>query len=121
MFATGLNAPLTEALLIITGAFPSLLYNIQEKMLDQISIALTGKPFIHPNSAKLREAGTPHPQPSSTMQFSPEKDKTAIQFALTTLGTFNLPDNLLLDFLRNVVVNFLDDVHPYVLIHANWI
>jgi FKBP12-rapamycin complex-associated protein len=38
----------------------------------------------------------------------------AIQLALETLGTFNLQEKLLIDFVREVVVSFLDDDSPYV-------
>ena len=37
----------------------------------------------------------------------------AIQLALETLGTFNLQEKLLIEFVREVVVGFLDDDSPY--------
>jgi hypothetical protein len=39
----------------------------------------------------------------------------AIQLALETLGTFNLQEKLLVEFVREVVVGFLDDDSPYAL------
>lgn len=37
----------------------------------------------------------------------------AIQLALKTLGSFNLQEKLLTEFVREVVVSFLDDDDPY--------
>jgi hypothetical protein len=37
----------------------------------------------------------------------------AIQLALKTLGSFNLQEKLLTEFVREVVVGFLDDDDPY--------
>ena len=42
-------------------------------------------------------------------------DKSAaIQLALRTLGSFNLQEKLLTEFVRETVVGYLDDEDPYV-------
>jgi len=117
MFAVGLNPILTEALADLAEHIPSMLPNIQEKLMDHVSIILCGQPFVHPGSVHKKMArvssGVLSPVAVQQLQLYNEKDKSpAIQLALKTLGTFNLQENLLTEFLREVVVGFLDDDDP---------
>jgi hypothetical protein len=50
MFVAGLNQTLTDSLTELAVHIPSLLPNIQEKLLDHVSIILAGQPFVHPGS-----------------------------------------------------------------------
>jgi FKBP12-rapamycin complex-associated protein len=50
MFSGGLNPTLTEALTELAIHIPSMLPNIQEKLMDHLSMVLAGKPFLHPGN-----------------------------------------------------------------------
>jgi FKBP12-rapamycin complex-associated protein len=58
MLSGGLNPTLTEALTELAIHIPSMLPTIQEKLMDQLSIVLSGKPFVHPGNrtTKLRKS-----------------------------------------------------------------
>ncbi|KAL6045690.1 Serine/threonine-protein kinase TOR, partial [Balamuthia mandrillaris] len=108
MFGTGLSPMLTEALTELAGHIPSMLSNIQEKLMDHISLILAGKSFLHPDQRRFFLNATGSKEEG--MNPYQEKPKAAIiQLALYTLGSFNLQEKLLIDFVRETVVGFLDD------------
>lgn len=81
MFAYGLSAPLHDALVALGRDIPPLLPEIQERMLDLLSVILSGEPFT--------QAGAPtkHLLPRDPV---PEaQDDATIQLALEVLRTFN--------------------------------
>jgi FKBP12-rapamycin complex-associated protein len=50
MFKSGLSPELTEALTELAAHSPSTLPNIQEKLMNQISLVLAGKTFVYPGN-----------------------------------------------------------------------
>ncbi len=58
MFSAGLNSTLTDALAELAVHIPSMLPNIQEKLMDHLSMVLAGKPFLHPGNraSKFRKS-----------------------------------------------------------------
>ncbi|KAL6080518.1 Serine/threonine-protein kinase tor1 [Balamuthia mandrillaris] len=114
MFAGGLNETLTTSLTILSSCIPSLLPSIQEKLLDHLSMVLSGKPFLHPGNRFLNKSAPP-PNATLSMYYTSEGGKPTpdtIRLALTTLGSFNFDESLLTEFVREVVVGFLDDDDP---------
>jgi len=147
MFSGGLSPTLTEALAELAINMPSMLPHIQDKLMDHLSMVLAGKPFLHPGNraAKFRKMVNLQAAPGLSAQ--PVRTKTvsfrfrfvsritltrvsllvgqtfadksaAIQLALRTLGSFNLQEKLLTEFVRETVVGYLDDEDPYVVVDA---
>lgn len=108
MFSAGLNQTLTDALRDLAVHIPHL-YMIQQRLLDLLSQVLANKPF-HPTGP--RGSGIPPvPMPSIV-----DRDPAMIALALKTLGTFDFSKHNLLEFVRECVVNYLDDDDPYVVL-----
>uniref|UniRef100_A0A7S1SYY6 Serine/threonine-protein kinase TOR n=1 Tax=Tetraselmis chuii TaxID=63592 RepID=A0A7S1SYY6_9CHLO len=101
MFSTGLSEVLVESLTNVANALPELLPQIQEQLLDLISLTLARQPF-KPNS---RHAGhLVQALASGELQGPP-----LTRLALQTLGDFEFGHTLLLDFVREHIVAYLDD------------
>eukprot|EP01114_Cavostelium_apophysatum_P008932 TRINITY_DN21_c0_g2_i1.p1 TRINITY_DN21_c0_g2~~TRINITY_DN21_c0_g2_i1.p1 ORF type:complete len:2332 (-),score=773.36 TRINITY_DN21_c0_g2_i1:268-7263(-) len=111
MFAEGLSQTLTDSLADLAKHIPTLAQEIQERLLDLLSVTLADKPFNYP--------GTPHKYrkknvimtPTSTPQTPKELDSDkAVALALNILGSFNFSSGLILtEFLRESVVHYLQD------------
>jgi len=67
MFSGGLNPTLTQALAELAVNVPSILPNIQEKLMDQLSMVLAGKPFHHPGN-RIRKSVNMQTSPSLVAQ-----------------------------------------------------
>lgn len=91
MFSAGLSEPLVQALAAIVHSIPPVLGTIQEKLLNQLSLILSGQPFYKPlgapsalppdTSASSKELGAP----GATVEKNPE----IIALALNTLWSFD--------------------------------
>lgn len=106
LFAVGLHLSVTTSLADLAEYVPSYAQEIQERLLDLLSVILAHKNFVYPGTpSKLRKkAVIPPTQPTN----SEERDRT-VALALNTLGSFNFSYFVLIDFLRECVVNFLND------------
>ncbi|KAG9294210.1 hypothetical protein G9A89_021569 [Geosiphon pyriformis] len=105
MFACGLSEPLRLALMDLAQYIPPLLKPIQERLLDMLSVILSGQ--------KFRPSGSPPSDAQADMrrhlaQVSEMKDSEAITLALSTLGSFNFEDHKLNEFVRDCVVRYLE-------------
>jgi len=115
MFSSGLNEQLTQSLAELAVHIPNMLPNIQEKLMNHISQVLDGKPFIHPGNraaSLFRNSMSMATTPSTVQQYNDKDKGAAILLALKTLGSFNLQESLLTEFVREVVVGFLDNDDP---------
>jgi serine/threonine-protein kinase mTOR len=87
MFACGLTEPLRQALVDLAHNIPPLLPVIQERLLNLLSIILSGQSFRAPGSPDRLNSNLapliPNQQPADG------KDSELITLALTTLGGFN--------------------------------
>ncbi|KAM0752153.1 FAT-domain-containing protein [Meredithblackwellia eburnea MCA 4105] len=120
MFAFGLSPSLHSALVQLGKDIPPLLPEIQERMLNLISIILSGEPFV--------QAGSPakHPQRDGSNHLTEHRNETTIQLALEVLGTFNFKgifqfgkvpsgpnsdpvEHSLSEFIRDCVVRYVED------------
>eukprot|EP01029_Cantina_marsupialis_P018394 TRINITY_DN422070_c0_g1_i1.p1 TRINITY_DN422070_c0_g1~~TRINITY_DN422070_c0_g1_i1.p1 ORF type:complete len:2040 (-),score=648.42 TRINITY_DN422070_c0_g1_i1:182-6301(-) len=111
MFNGGLTATLIRSLADVARHIPSLVGYIQERLINELAVILSHKPFTPPGAPpsfsdpsltnpKERNRGSVVSPPS----FAPE----LIQLALETLGTFDLSDLNLLPFLRKEVIQYAD-------------
>ncbi|KAL0486430.1 phosphatidylinositol kinase-related protein kinase TOR [Acrasis kona] len=98
MFAAGLSSTLTDSLSSLVETFPTMLKPVQDRLLDLISIILARVPY---NPVKSTVG--------SAIQLPDTNDEQTVALALRTLGVFNMKGHNLTDFVRDCVVNFLDD------------
>lgn len=112
MFACGLTEPLRQALVDLAHNIPPLLPVIQERLLNLLSIILSGQNFRAPGSPERVNANlvpvVPGQQPADG------KDSELITLALNTLGGFDFTGNVLNEFVRDVMINYVDDDNPEV-------
>lgn len=88
MFSGGLNPTLTEALTELAIHIPSMLPMIQEKLMDQLSIVLAGRPFTHPGNRTTKLRKSISVQPSITVGSQPVPSVVFISFNFGYLGYF---------------------------------
>ena len=82
MFSGGLNPTLTEALTELAIHIPSMLPVIQEKLMDQLSIVLAGRPFTHPGNRTTKLRKSISVQPSITVGSQPVPSGSLFLFLL---------------------------------------
>ncbi|WJX59954.1 non-specific serine/threonine protein kinase [Trifolium repens] len=105
MFSAGLSTVLVETLEKISMSIPSLMPNIQDRLLDSISMVLSKSPYLG-RPAQSVGRGTII---TVTQQVSELSGSALIQLALQTLARFNFKGHDLLQFARESVVVYLDD------------
>ncbi|BBN14806.1 serine/threonine-protein kinase mTOR [Marchantia polymorpha subsp. ruderalis] len=106
MFQCGLTPTLVDSLKQISSSMPSLLPQVQERLLESISLVLAKAPY------RPSKAGAPVPRiPSapSTPVGSEYVGPALTQLALQTLTNFDLQGHELLEFAREAVVPYLED------------
>ncbi|THH04859.1 hypothetical protein EW145_g5218 [Phellinidium pouzarii] len=111
MFACGLSEPLRQALVAIARHIPPLLRVIQERLLDLISIILSGqnyKPLGAPASYQRPDAI----KDIAVQQNGATKSPDQIRLALECLGSFDFSGHILNEFVRNCALPYLEDDHP---------
>eukprot|EP00003_Mantamonas_plastica_P010783 TRINITY_DN2025_c0_g1_i1.p1 TRINITY_DN2025_c0_g1~~TRINITY_DN2025_c0_g1_i1.p1 ORF type:complete len:2240 (+),score=782.23 TRINITY_DN2025_c0_g1_i1:702-7421(+) len=123
MFASTLSQGLTYALKDLAAYIPELLSAIQKRLLDRLSLILTDSPY--------KMLGTPSSSSSSTLKDIKGKGRVSLQsanttsagdtldaptvtLALKTLGSFDFLGHNLTEFVRDHVMNFLDDDVPQI-------
>ncbi|CAH1757738.1 9252_t:CDS:10 [Entrophospora sp. SA101] len=105
MFACGLSEPLRQALMELAIYIPPLLPTIQDRLLNMLSLILSGQQFRPPGSPASeihdlrRHLGN---------QISDMKDVETIVLALKTLGTFNFKGHVLNEFVKDCVISYLE-------------
>ncbi|KAL8292423.1 hypothetical protein RQP46_001035 [Phenoliferia psychrophenolica] len=119
MFAFGLSSSLHNSLVQLGKDIPPLLPEIQERMLNLLSINLSGEPFTQTG------APTKHVLPKDGPTPAAQSDQT-IQLALEVLGTFNFKgifqvgrtpaeepvEHSLSEFVRDCVVRYVENDNP---------
>ncbi|KAL5537169.1 TOR1 [Sanghuangporus sanghuang] len=113
MFACGLSESLRQALIAIARHIPPLLRTIQDRLLDLISITLSGQhykplgasPSYHrPEMAAIKDI--------AVQQSGATKAPEQIRLALETLGSFDFSGHILNEFVRSCALPYLEDDHP---------
>ena len=107
MFACGLSEALTQALVDMAHYIHPIKHQIQEKLLDLLSLVLSGRPF--------RPLGCPEnkipPLPAFAKDFNlsvAERKDSELVLALVTLGGFDFTGHGLNEFVRDVAMRFTD-------------
>ncbi|KAL1687363.1 armadillo-type protein [Schizophyllum commune] len=118
IFACGLSEPLRNALVAIAKHIPPLLKTIQDRLLDLLSMILSGQPYkpLGAPPALERADASAMSRDINTSQTSVVGEKTpeVITLALTTLGSFDFSGHILNEFVRQCALPYLEDDHPEV-------
>ena len=99
IFSTGLSFTMRQTLTEIALYIPSYVPTLQDKLINLLSLVLTGHPY------------RPLLMNRSTLVYEP-KDPELIILALNSLSTFQMPNQSLADFLQEAVVPYLDFDDP---------
>ncbi|KAH8916272.1 hypothetical protein BT69DRAFT_1340381 [Atractiella rhizophila] len=99
MFAFGLSEALRKTLVGIAKWDPPIAPVVKERLLNLCSVTLTGESFKAPGEGRIRW----------TPLLMQERDPELISLALQTLGTFDFTGYNLSEFVRDVIVAFLED------------
>lgn len=127
MFACGLSESLTQALVDMAHYIPPIKPMIQEKLLNLLSLVLSGRPFKPLGCPDNKLPPLPAFAKDFNLQISEHKD-SEITLALNTLGTFDfagtiLPyfedirltqfaGHVLNEFVRDVAIRYVDNNNP---------
>ncbi|GAO47492.1 hypothetical protein G7K_1698-t1 [Saitoella complicata NRRL Y-17804] len=111
MFACGLSEPLRQALVDLAHYIPPLLPTIQERLLNMLSMILSGKPFKQPGSpAHIQTVIAPAvAREIRESQASEGRDRELITLALNTLGTFDFSGHVLNEFVKDCAISYVED------------
>ncbi|KAF9437779.1 phosphatidylinositol kinase- protein kinase tor1 [Entomortierella beljakovae] len=107
MLSTGLSEPMCQTLTDLTTHIPHSLANIQDRLLNMISLILSGTQYRDPGAPKPKK--NIHARSSSYFPEAPSTE--TIILALRTLGSFNFSEHRLSEFVRDSCIFYLDDEH----------
>ena len=109
IFACGLSGSLTQALVDLSHYIPPLLPTIQEKLLNVLSVCLSGRPFKPLGSPATLPALAPAQPKEYKDGQTQEARNMEITLALHTLGSFNFSGHVLNEFVRDCVLRYVED------------
>ncbi|KAF9929593.1 phosphatidylinositol kinase- protein kinase tor1 [Linnemannia zychae] len=107
MLSASLSEPMSKSLTDISTYIPHALPGIQERLLNLISLILSGRPYRAPGAPQSKKGANKR---NSTF-FSEAHDVDTIILALRTLGSFNFSGHILNEFVRDSCVVYLDNEH----------
>ena len=111
IFACGLSEALTQALVDMAHYIPPAKQTIQEKLLDLLSHVLSGRPFSPLGSPSHNTITTSFVRDLKNPQYNEQKE-AEIVLALQTLGSFDFSGYHLNEFVRDVVIRYVEDENP---------
>ncbi|KAI0741336.1 atypical/PIKK/FRAP protein kinase [Daedaleopsis nitida] len=117
MFNCGLSEPLRQALVAIASHIPPLLKTIQDRLLDTLSVILSGhnyKPLGAPPALLRGDSGAAAKEAVPLEVANSVKGPELITLALTTLHTFDFSGHVLNEFVHDCALPYLDQDHPEV-------
>ncbi|RDB15759.1 Serine/threonine-protein kinase tor2, partial [Hypsizygus marmoreus] len=111
MLACGLSESLRQALVAIARCIPPLLKTIQDRLLDLLSIILSGQPYKPLGAPTIARSDmtTMTRDASATQVTVQEKSPELITLALSTLGSFDFSGHVLNEFVRNCALPYLEN------------
>jgi len=109
IFACGLSESLTQALVDLAHYIPPLLPIIQEKLLNMLSMVLSGRPFKPLGSPANLPALSPAGPKDYKDGQTAETRNLEITLALHTLGSFDFSGHVLNEFVRDCVIRYVED------------
>ena len=110
MFACGLSQALTQALVDMAHYINPIKTQIQEKLLDLLSIVLSGRPYKPLGCPKDKLPSIPAFAKDFSLNVADHKD-SEIVLALGTLGSFDFGDQILNEFVRDVAIQYTDNAN----------
>ncbi|KAI0316749.1 atypical/PIKK/FRAP protein kinase [Amylostereum chailletii] len=112
MFACGLSEPLRQALVAIASNIPPLLKTIQDRLLDLLSLILSGQVYKPLGAPPTLTRDNVSREVSTTQQSNgASKSPELITLALDTLGSFDFSGHILNEFVRNCALPYLEEDH----------
>ncbi|KAL9017036.1 MAG: hypothetical protein Q9185_005638 [Variospora sp. 1 TL-2023] len=111
MFACGLSASLTQALVDMAHYIPPVKPMIQDKLLDLLSLVLCGRPFKPLGCPENKTPPIPAFAKDFNLSVADHKD-SEIALALRTLGSFDFRGHQLNGFVRDVAIRYIDNSNP---------
>ncbi|KAG0070756.1 phosphatidylinositol kinase- protein kinase tor1, partial [Linnemannia elongata] len=108
MLYAGLSESMSKSLADIATYIPHALPGIQERLLNLLSIILSGKLYRAPGAPQPKKGA----QKRGSTYFSDAHDVDTTILALRTLGSFNFSGHMLNEFVRDSCVAYLDNDHP---------
>ncbi|KAL2355347.1 TOR1 phosphatidylinositol 3-kinase [Cryomyces antarcticus] len=118
IFACGLTAPLTQALVDMAHYVPPVKVQIQEKLLDLLSQVLCGRPFMLLGSPANGKSLPPIFQRDHKDPQHVEHRESEVALALETLGNFDFSGYILNEFVRDVAIRYVENDNPTIRRHA---
>ncbi|CAK7565397.1 MAG: phosphatidylinositol kinase-related protein kinase tor1 [Sporothrix epigloea] len=119
IFACDMTPKLTQALVDIAFYVPAVRTTIQERLLNMISLVLSGEPYKHLGAPTTHGAGSLSLPTTATTAKDTSKDTAAIEqrkaevkLALNTLGCFDFSGHVLNEFVRDVAMRYVEDDDP---------
>lgn len=114
MFQWGLTEPLRQALVVIARHIPPLLREIQDRLLDLLSLILINQPYRPLGAPPPRgAAAVPNPKIVQAVNASGHTPQTK-SLALHTLTNFDFTGHILNEFVQQAALPLLDDPSPEV-------
>ena len=110
MFACGLSQALTQALVDMAHYINPIKPQIQEKLLDLLSIVLSGRSFKPLGCPKDKLPPIPAFAKDFTLNITDHKDPDIV-LALGTLGSFDFGEHGLNEFVRDVAIHYTDNAN----------
>ncbi|OAA65494.1 tor pathway phosphatidylinositol 3-kinase [Niveomyces insectorum RCEF 264] len=120
IFACEMTPKLTQALVDIAFYVPAVRTTIQERLLNMISLILSGEPFKQ-LGAPMSQAGggalsstvpTTVTKETAKDAAAIEQHKEEVKLALNALGCFDFSGHVLNEFVRDVAMRYVDDDDP---------
>ncbi|KAF8216580.1 phosphatidylinositol 3-kinase [Mycena galopus ATCC 62051] len=108
MFNCGLSEPLRDALVAITANIPPFLKPVQERLLDLLSVTLSGKHYNPVGAPLPLRKPESEPLPSNEV-IQTDKNPELIKLALNTLGSFDFSGHVLNEFVRSCALPYLEE------------
>jgi len=111
MFACGLSQSLTQALVDMAHYIHPIKSQIQEKLLDLLSLVLSGRPFKPLGCPENKLPPIPAFAKDFNLNMADHKD-SEIVLALGTLGSFDFAGHVLNEFVRDVAIHYTGNSNP---------
>ncbi|KAF8074724.1 phosphatidylinositol 3-kinase [Lyophyllum atratum] len=108
MLACGLSESLRQALVAIARCIPPLLKTIQDRLLELLSMILSGQPYRPLGAPRTEMTGISRDLNASQVVVH-EKSPELMTLALSTLGSFDFSGHVLNEFVRNCALPYLED------------
>ncbi|KAJ7247605.1 atypical/PIKK/FRAP protein kinase [Mycena haematopus] len=108
MFNCGLSEPLRDALVAITTNIPPFLKSVQERLLDLLSVTLSGKHY-NPVGAPLPLCKPESEASTANEVVQTDKNPELVKLALNTLGSFDFSGHVLNEFVRSCALPYLEE------------